>query len=58
MDSQVERPTSVDDPDKVRVPAPRGADALAADAGRLLRDLADDELLDEFWRRRSSIGHC
>ncbi len=37
---------------------PRGADAVAADAGRLFRDLADDELLDEFWRRRSSIGHC
>ncbi|MGO9874822.1 MAG: hypothetical protein ACLPVY_13595 [Acidimicrobiia bacterium] len=58
MDLQVERSTSVDDPDEVRVPAPGGADALAADAGLLLRDLTDDERLDEFWRRRSSIGHC
>jgi hypothetical protein len=58
MDSQVQRSTSVDDPDEGRRPASRGADASAPDPGRLRRDLADDELLDEFWRRRSSIGHC
>jgi hypothetical protein len=29
-----------------------------AEPRSLLRDPADDELLDQFWRRRSSDGHC
>ena len=56
MESHVESAMSSDD--EVAVPATQPGDASPEERDRLLRSTADDELLDEFWRRRLHSGHC
>jgi hypothetical protein len=58
MDSKAESATSVDDPDMRQPPAADGTDPSPTQTGTLPRESIDDALLDEFWRRRSAIGHC
>jgi hypothetical protein len=56
MDSHVESATSADD--DVAAPVTQPGDASPEETDRLLRSSADDDLLDEFWRRRLNTGHC
>jgi hypothetical protein len=56
MDSHLESAMSADDEAAAPVAQPGEASPEATD--RLLRSSADDELLDEFWRRRLQTGHC
>jgi hypothetical protein len=58
MDSKAEPTTGVDDPEHPQVSATPSSGVSTPDNGQLLRHSADDELLDEFWRRRLHIGHC
>jgi hypothetical protein len=55
MDSHVESAMSADD--EVAAPASQPGDVSPEESDRLLRSSADDELLDEFWRRRFNSGH-
>ena len=36
----------------------RRVGAMRENADRSVGDSTDDELLDQFWRRRSGSGHC
>ena len=62
MDSHAEPAMSPDDDDEVAVTQViarlRRVDATPEESRSASRSSTDDELLDQFWRRRSGTGHC
>jgi len=58
MESTAKSATIVDVRQTRQPPPTDGTERSPIETRRLPRDSLDDALLDEFWRRRSTIGHC